>query len=128
MQYVNVLRRSSAAPMQRPSIQRAVEAATIDAARGLGREDIGRIAVGAKADLVSIDVSGLLAGTGALPPEPLYHLLYANGLMVRHVLIDGTFKLFDGVLRVDEEAKLLAAGGAVVRQIWAQLESEGFFK
>jgi hypothetical protein len=31
-------------------------------------------------------------------------------------------------LRVDEEAKLLAAGGAVVRQIWAQLESEGFFK
>jgi cytosine/adenosine deaminase-related metal-dependent hydrolase len=124
----SLLRRSSAAPMQRPSIQRAVEAATIDAARGLGREDIGRIAVGAKADLVSIDVSGLLAGTGALPPEPLYHLLYANGLMVRHVLIDGAFKLFDGVLRVDEEAKLLAAGGAVVRRIWAQLEGEGFFK
>lgn len=124
----SLLRRTSTAPMQRPSIQRAVEAATLDAARGLGREDIGRIAVGAKADLVSVDVSGLLAGTGALPPEPLYHLLYANGLMVRHVLIDGAFKVFDGVLRVDDEARLLAAGGAVVRGIWAQLEGEGFFK
>ena len=63
-----------------------------------------------------------------MPPEPLYHLLYANGLMVRHVLIDGAFKVFDGALRVDDEARLLAAGGAVVRRIWAQLEDEGFFK
>lgn len=124
----SLLRRSSTVPLQRPSIQRAVEAATLDAARGLGRDDIGRIAVGAKADLVSIDVSGLLAGTGALPPEPLYHLLYANGLMVRHVLINGAFKVFDGVLRVDDETELLARGGAVVQKIWAQLEDEGFFK
>jgi len=124
----SLLRRSSPVPLQRPSIQRAVEAATVDAARGLGRDDIGRIAVGAKADLVSIDVSGLLVGTGALPPEPLYHLLYANGLMVRHVLIGGAFKVFDGVLRVDDETALLARGGEVVRKIWAQLEDEGFFK
>lgn len=124
----SLIRKTSAAPMRRPTIQDALEAATLGAARGLGRDDIGRIAVGAKADLISIDVSGLLAGAGALPPEPQYHLLYANGLMVRHVMIDGVFKVFDGTLRVGDEVELLEEGGAVVRKLWSQLASEGYFK
>ena len=124
----SLIRKTSAAPMRRPTIQDALEAATLGAARGLGRDDIGRIAVGAKADLISIDVSGLLAGAGALPPEPQYHLLYANGLMVRHVMIDGVFKVFGGTLRVGDEVELLEEGGAVVRKLWSQLASEGYFK
>ena len=111
-----------------PSVQQAVYGATHVAADGLRRPDLGRIAVGAKADLCTIDVSGLLVGSGAVGPEPLNNLLYASGLAVRHVITQGYMQLYDGHLVVDDEARIAARGGAAVRQIWAQLTSEGWFK
>ena len=111
-----------------PSVQQAVYGATHVAADGLRRSDLGRIAVGAKADLCTIDVSGLLVGSGAVGPEPLNNLLYASGLAVRHVITQGYVQLYDGHLVVDDEARIAARGGAAVRQIWAQLTSEGWFK
>jgi len=110
-----------------PSVQDAVYGATHVAADGLRRPDLGRIAVGAKADLCTIDVSGLLVGSGAVGPEPLNNLLYASGLAVRPVITQGYVQLFDGRLVVDDEARIAARGGAAVRQIWAQLTSEGWF-
>jgi cytosine/adenosine deaminase-related metal-dependent hydrolase len=105
----------------------AVEAATLGAARGLGRDDLGRIAPGARADLCAIDVAGWFAGSGALPPEPLTNLLYANGLAVRHVMTDGHVQVLDGELLVDDATQLRARAGAAVVQIWEQLRVEGFF-
>lgn len=122
-----LLEPTSAVPLRSPTAADAVRGATLTAAEGLGREDLGRIEVGAKADLVSVDVSGLLVGGGALPPDPLNNLLYANGRMVRHVIIDGQHKVFDGQLVMAEEQSVLRHGGAVVRKIWRQLDSEGFF-
>jgi cytosine/adenosine deaminase-related metal-dependent hydrolase len=110
-----------------PRILDAVEGATRVAADGLGRPDLGRIKVGARADLSSIDVSGFLVGGGALPPEPLHNLLYANGRMVRHVMTDGVFQVWDGALVVDDAARVSEAGGAAVRKIWARLAGEGWF-
>ena len=110
-----------------PSVLDAVEGATRVAADGLGRPDLGRIKVGARADLSSIDVSGFLVGEGALPPEPLHNLLYANGRMVRHVMTDGVFQVWDGALVVDDAARVSEAGGAAVRKIWARLAGEGWF-
>ncbi len=66
----SLISETSDTPMQRPSMWDAIRGATTVAATGLGRSDIGRIEAGAKADLVSIDVSGPLVGVGALPPEP----------------------------------------------------------
>ena len=105
----------------------AVEAATLGAARGLGLDDLGRIAPGARADLCALDVSGWFVGSGALPPEPLTHLLYANGLAARHVVTDGRVQVLDGDLLVDDAAALRARGGAAVVAIWDQLRAEGFF-
>jgi cytosine/adenosine deaminase-related metal-dependent hydrolase len=105
----------------------AVKAATVNAADGLGRSDLGRIAVGAKADLVSIDVTTFLHGTGAPPPEPLNNLLYAHGLSVRHTMIDGNFAVFDGELAVEDEERVIKRGGRVVQKVWAQLAAEGWF-
>jgi 5-methylthioadenosine/S-adenosylhomocysteine deaminase len=124
----SLARAASPVPMTRPTMEMAVEAATLGAARGLGRDDLGRIAAGACADLCAIDVSGWFAGSGALPPEPLTHLLYANGLAVRHVMTDGNFQVFDGRLVVDDEVQVAARAGAAVQQLWAQLRAERFFE
>jgi hypothetical protein len=72
-------------------------------------------------------VTGFLVGVGAVPPEPLNHLLYANGLSVRHVFTDGNAQIFDGRLVVDDEERVKRRGGAVVEQIWDQLDAEGWF-
>ena len=122
-----LLRRASPVPLERPSIWTAVAGATLVPAVGLRRPDLGRIRAGARADLTMIDVSGLLVGTGALPPEPLHHLLYANGTAVRHVMTDGRLQVFDGRL-VADEAAVLDAGGRVVQKVWQQLDHEGWFR
>ncbi len=118
---------TSAVALTAPTMWHAVEGATLHAANGLGREDLGRIEAGAKADLCSIDVSGFLTGSGAPPPEPLHNLLYANGLAVRHVMTDGAFQVFDGRFVVDDEGRVQQRGGAVVEKIWAQLRAEKWF-
>lgn len=114
-------------PLVRPTIEHAVRAATVDAANGLGRSDLGRIRVGAKADLITVDVTGLLVGSGASPPEPLQNLLYASGRCVDDVMIDGRFLVRDGALLVAEEADVVARGGEAVASIWERLRTEGWF-
>jgi cytosine/adenosine deaminase-related metal-dependent hydrolase len=115
------------APLPMPSMRDAVYGATHVAADGLRRTDIGRIAVGAKADLCTIDVSGLLVGSGAVGPEPLSNLLYASGANVRHVITQGHVQCFDGQLVVDDQTRVMQRGAKAVQQIWAQLRVEGWF-
>jgi cytosine/adenosine deaminase-related metal-dependent hydrolase len=121
---VRLLGGSSPVSLKTPSVWDAIASATLNPARGLGRDDLGRIALGTKADLCTIDVSGFLTGVGTVPPEPLNNLLYANGLCVRHVMTDGKFQVFHGRLVVDDEEQVLKRGGAVVEKIWAQLRAE----
>ncbi|MSO98351.1 MAG: amidohydrolase [Rhodospirillaceae bacterium] len=121
------LNRTSAVPMKSPTIWDAVDGATRVAAKGLRRPDLGRIAVGAKADLTTVDVSGLLVGSGALPPEPMNNLLYCNGMMVRHVMTQGRIQVFNSQLAVADEAKVKTAGGLVVQKVWDQLAKDDWF-
>jgi cytosine/adenosine deaminase-related metal-dependent hydrolase len=115
------------APRRLPSAWDAVLAATVNGAEGLGRHDLGRIEPGARADLCTVDVTGLLIGTGATPPEPLNNLLYANGLSVRNVITDGRAQVIDGRLLVADEAEIRQRGGAVVARLWDDLRAEGWF-
>jgi cytosine/adenosine deaminase-related metal-dependent hydrolase len=117
---------AAAMPSRRPTIADAVDAATRVPAHALRRDDLGVLREGARADLVSVDVSGLLVGGGALPPEPLNHLLYANGKMVRNVFVDGRTLVRDGQFVAANEQKLLADGGAVVEKLWSTLRREGW--
>lgn len=123
----HALLRTGSRPVSRPTMWTALRNATQVPAAALGRSDIGRIAEGARADLVAIDVSGLLVGGGTLPPEPVNNLLYANGMMVRHVITDGRIQIFDGTLAIDDEQRVAAEGGAVMAAIYDQLRSEGWF-
>lgn len=111
-----------------PTIRQAVDAATSVPAKGLRRDDLGRIAAGGAADLVSIDVTGLLSGTGTLPPEPLNLLLYANGRHVRTVMIAGRVLVENFQLTFAQEAALMSRAGTVQKRLWAQLDKEGWFK
>ncbi len=123
-----LLKGKTPTPMQEPTIWDSINGATRIPADGLRRKDLGRIVAGARADLTMIDVSGPLVGSGALPPEPLNNLLYANGLMVRHVMTDGRLQIFDGHLMVADEQKVAEAGGRVVAKMWKKLADEGFFE
>ncbi len=114
-------------PVRHPTVLEAIDGATRVAASGLGRDDLGRIAEGARADFATIDVSGLFFGTGSLPPEPLNNLLYCNGLAVRNVATDGRFQVFDGRLMVADQDTVRAKGDAVVRKLWRQLADEDWF-
>lgn len=118
---------TSQVPMKEPTIWNALESATLGGARGLGRNDLGRIEAGAKADLCTVDVSGLLVGNGALPREPYNNLLYANGLSVRNVMTDGNWQVRDGKIVVDDESKIVTRAAAVTQEVWGKLEKEGFF-
>jgi cytosine/adenosine deaminase-related metal-dependent hydrolase len=123
----HLLRGSSHVPVRRPSIWDAVRSATLGAAEGLNRDDLGRIAPGAKADLCTVDVAGLYVGTGNPAPAPLNNLLYASAHSVRNVMTDGVFQVLDGELLVEDESKLLERRRAIMSELHTQLEAEGWF-
>lgn len=113
-------------PSQSPTIDDAVLGATKLTADNLGRQDLGRLAPGAKADFLTIDVTGLLIGSGRLSPEPLSNLLYGNGLQVSNVVIDGVWKVKDGELLFADIDSLKEKAGAAAQKVWDRLKSAGW--
>jgi 5-methylthioadenosine/S-adenosylhomocysteine deaminase len=87
--------------------------ATVAGAAAIGRDDLGALAVGRRADLAVHDV----AVPSFLPPggDPYLQLVWGtDGRSVRHVVVDGEVVVRDGrATRVDEVA--LAADLAVAR-------------
>jgi cytosine/adenosine deaminase-related metal-dependent hydrolase len=95
------------------------DAATLNAARMLHRDDLGRIAPGAKADLLFWRQRSL---TMTPLRDPIRNLVYnASADDLRHVMVDGRFLMRDGqLLTVDEQAvvaRLQEAG----ERMWARL-------
>ena len=79
------------------------DAATLGGARALGRDDLGRLAPGARADLVVVDLANPSMGQVIDPIQTL--LLNASGREVRTVVINGRFVMEDGVISgVDDRA------------------------
>ena len=113
--------------VEAPTVHQAVHGCTAIAADALERPDLGRIERGAAADLVAVDVSGFLVGSGSAPPEPLNNLLYTNGQAVRMVMTDGRPQVLDGVFVAEEPDRIVSEGGRVARMIWSHLEEEGWF-
>ena len=92
------------------------EAATVGGAKALGRDDIGRLAPGCKADFVSADIKD----PSMMPlREPLRSLIFvAADRAVRDVYVDGERVVADGrPLNIDLEAASEALEAAQKRSI-----------
>lgn len=72
------------------------EAATIGGAKALGREDLGRLCKGAKADFIVVGMSQFHIGTMDDPIRTM--CMCANGQDVKHVVIDGRTVLDKGII------------------------------
>ncbi len=83
----------------------AFAAATEGGAHALGRDDLGRIAAGAKADIALYDTRSI-----AFTPlnRPLAQLTYSEtGRALKHLLVDGRMVMRDGALACIDEAAML---------------------
>jgi cytosine/adenosine deaminase-related metal-dependent hydrolase len=96
------------------------DAATLGGARALGRDDLGRLATGAAADIVLVDLRGTHFGAVHDPIKSLVEC--ATGSDIDTVIINGR-ALIEGrkALAVDETT-LLAAVQASGERTWGALE------
>lgn len=100
MRWAAVLGRIAAGDITAVTTAEVFHAATVGGARALGRDDLGRLAPGARADLVLVD----LAHPGMVPArDPLRSLVYtAAERAVRDVYVDGVAAVAGGrVLTLD---------------------------
>ncbi len=116
MRLTATLARVAAEDIAATSLNEVFHAATAGGAQALGRTDIGRLAVGAKADLVLVD----LTNPWMMPArDPLRSLVYtAADRAIRQVYIDGLLVVDQGkVLTLDHAAALEALREAQQRMI-----------
>jgi YD repeat-containing protein len=91
-------------------------AATLGGARALGREDLGRLAPGAKADLVVVGLDTLRVGPYR---DPIRALLYCgNGMLVDTVIVGGQVVVENARLRSWDEGQILADVRASSARVW----------
>ncbi|MGD9885306.1 MAG: amidohydrolase family protein, partial [Reyranella sp.] len=103
LRMASTLGRAAARSVRGVWLSELFHAATIGGANALGRDDLGRLAVGAKADLVMLD----LDAPGMRPVrDPLRSFVFsAADRAVRHVFVDGRQVVKDGaVLTIDHKA------------------------
>ena len=91
-------------------------AATLGGAKALGRDDLGRLAAGAKADIVIVDTDNLMMGPIYDPIRALVHL--ATPQMVDTVIVDGRKLVSDKTLQVCDEKEVVAAARQTSRRVW----------
>jgi cytosine/adenosine deaminase-related metal-dependent hydrolase len=133
MRWAVVVAKLASGDVGSTSLGEVLDAATVGGARALGRDDIGRLAPGCKADLVLVDLDH-----PQMRPmrDPLKSLVFsALERPIAQVYVDGRQVVRDGrVLTIDVEANLaeLAAGQArgmrgIPERDWAQRSPEEAF-
>ena len=98
------------------------EAATLGGARALGRDDLGRLAPGACADIIVIDLTG--GGTLRYGPvrDPVKSLVECGiGDDVETVVVDGVVRMRDRVIPGVDLAALRRAAQDAGEEVWGRL-------
>ena len=133
MRWAAVLAKVAARDVDGASAAQVFEAATVGGARSVGRDDIGRLAPGAKADLVLVDLSHPMMQPAR---DPLRGLLFsAQDRAVRDVYVGGRHLVADGeVLTIDPGASAAEVAAGQTRALahvperdWAGRSAEEAF-
>ncbi len=116
MRLVAYLARTQANDPRSMSTTELFDAATVGGAKALGREDIGRLATGCRADFVLVDVTHPMMRPAR---DPVRSLVYAAGdRAVKDVFVDGRKVVADGeVVTMDYRAAAAALDEAQKRII-----------
>jgi cytosine/adenosine deaminase-related metal-dependent hydrolase len=99
------------------SAREMLEIATLGGARVLGRDDIGALAPGMAADLVSLPLDEV--GLAGADHDPLAALLFCSVPRVRHSVINGRVVVSDGELTTLETPRLVERQRRLARQLLA---------
>jgi len=94
-------------------------AATLGGARALGRDDLGRLRPGAKADVVIVDLGKLRIGPYRDPVRALVQCGTADD--VEQVLVDGRVVVEAGRVVGVDERRLLADAQREAERLWASV-------
>lgn len=100
------------------SAQSLLRAVTRDAAQAVGRDDLGRIAVGAKADLTVIDLTHPHLQPLRDPRRAVVAL--GNRANIDAVMVDGRLLVEGGRFLHGDMAAIMEAGTAAIHKVWNQ--------
>ncbi len=94
--------------------QSAFRIATEGSAKCLGRDDVGKLAVGKKADLALFSLTEpRFSGAG----DPLAALLLCGAHQADHVMVGGRWRVTNGVVEDLDMAKLLSEHSALAKEL-----------
>jgi 8-oxoguanine deaminase len=98
------------------SAREMLEIGTLGGARLLGRDDIGALAPGMAADLVSFPLDEV--GLAGAQDDPLAALLFCQVPSVKHSVVHGRVVVRDGQLLPLELPRLVARHNGLARRLW----------
>ena len=99
----------------------ALEIATLGGAQVLGRDDIGALAVGMAADIVTVPLDEV--GVAGALRDPLAALLFCHVPRVRHSVVNGRVVVRDGQLTTLELPRLIERHNALAMELAAKAYS-----
>ncbi|WP_270935154.1 chlorohydrolase family protein [Falsiroseomonas oryzae] len=100
-----------------PAARDLFRAATLGGAAALGRDDLGRLAPGAKADIVVVDFDNATIGPVI---DPIRSLVYfGTGDMVERTVVDGRTVMADRQVLAWNQRAVLAEARRVAGKVWA---------
>jgi 5-methylthioadenosine/S-adenosylhomocysteine deaminase len=99
------------------------EAATTGGARSLGRDDLGRLGIGALADIITIDLSGRNTLRYGPVRDPVKSVVECGvGDDIDTVIVDGKIVMEGGIISGVDFAKLRSDAQVAGEQIWSTLQ------
>ena len=113
-----LLQRVAHGPIKGPAALTArevLEMATLGGARVLGRDDIGALAPGMAADLVTLPLDDI--GLAGAQHDPLAALFFCHVPRVRHSIVNGRVLVRDGQLASLELPPLIERHNRLARQL-----------
>jgi cytosine/adenosine deaminase-related metal-dependent hydrolase len=100
------------------SAREALRIATRGGAACLGRDDIGMLAPGMRADVALVPVDGL--GCVGAERDPVAAVVFCAPPRIRHLFVEGRPVVRDGRLVSADEESIVVAGRQVARRIWTE--------